>query len=335
MQKTIAILVLLGVAAFASIDHQTSFIKFANDHGRRYATKQEFDYRYSVFVQNIATAERLTVANQGSAKFGITQFMDLTPEEFRRDYLNAATGNRTAWAEMNVPVKTEFPKVDYTNLGIPTADPVNYNWADHGVVTGVYNQAQCGSCWAFSATETIESYLALAGHGLHSLSMEQIVECDTTSYGCNGGWTIHAYQYVQRAGGIDSYSEYPYTSGDGVTGACRSNLNKHQAKVNSYRQLNGENGIHAQASTAGPVSVCVDAASWQFYHSGVLSTCGQQIDHCVQLTGYANYGRAGSHWIVRNSWGTGWGQNGYIYIATGRNLCAIGDMATVVQSSPA
>jgi len=222
--------------------------------------------------------------------------------------------------------------MDYSAIGIPEVDPIDFNWAHHGVVTPVYNQAQCGSCWAFSATETIESYFALAGHGLHSLSMEQIVECDATSYGCGGGWTIHAYQYVQKAGGIDGYAEYPYTSGDGVTGACRGYVNRHEAKVNSYRQLNGENGIHAQASTAGPVSVCVDASSWQFYSRGIMTSCGQNIDHCVQLTGYGMYGRAGSHWIVRNSWGAGWGESGYILIATGKNLCAIGNMATIVSA---
>jgi cathepsin F len=300
--KSIIILSLLAVASVASIaEQQTAFIKFIHEHGKQYASKQEYDHRYSVFVSNLATAQQLTAANGGSAQFGVTQFMDLTPAEFRQNYLNAAVGNKTAWAEMAPATKTSFPTIDHSAIGIPQVDPTNFNWADHGVVTPVYNQAQCGSCWAFSATETIESYYAIAGHGLHSLSMEQVVECDTTSYGCNGGWTIHAYQYVEKAGGIDAYSEYPYTSGDGITGACRSNLKTREAKVTGYRQLNGETGIHSQASTAGPVSVCVDAASWQFYKGGVLTSCGQQIDHCVQVTGYANYGRSGSHWIVRNS----------------------------------
>jgi len=332
MMRT-AILAVLLFGAVLSVT-QDDFISFVNTYGKRYNSKQEFDYRYKVFVTNAAKAQELTQLNGGSAQFGVTQFSDLTADEFRRQYLNAAVGNTTEWDLIKPEMKTEFPTMDYSSIGIPQVDPTNFNWKDHGVVTGVYNQAQCGSCWAFSATETIESYYALAGNRLTSLSPEQITECDTTSYGCNGGWTIRAYQYVESAGGLDSWAEYPYTSGDGVTGPCR-NIRRYVAKVNSYRQLAGENGIHAQASSAGPVSVCVDASSWQFYQNGVLTNCGQNIDHCVQLTGYANYGRAGSHWIVRNSWGAGWGEGGYILIATGRNLCAIGNMATVVSAGRA
>jgi len=333
MKALLGLLCLCVVFASNLEDIQNQFIAFQHKYNRVYATEDEYNRRFTIFVENLKIAEELTRQNQGTATFGVTPFSDLSREEFRRSYLNAAVGNRTEWEQRRPPMKTEFPPVDYSHLGIPRADPTNWNWAAHGVVTGVYNQGQCGSCWAFSATETIESYFALAGHGLHSLSMQQITSCDGGSYGCDGGWTTSAYTYVERAGGIDSYSSYPYTSGDGNTGACHFRTKDREARVTSYRQVSGESGLYHQASSTGPVSVCVDASTWQYYTGGVLSQCPNQIDHCVQLTGYANYGRSGAYWIVRNSWATSWGINGYIYIAIGRDLCAIGDMATVVTAT--
>jgi len=102
------------------------------------------------------------------------------------------------------------------------------------------------------------------------------------------------------------------------------------ADVISYASVEGETGLYKQASTAGPVSVCVDASSWSGYSGGILTSCGNSVDHCVQLTGYANYGGSQAYWIVRNSWGTDWGENGFIWIAIGQDLCYIGDYATVV-----
>jgi len=89
------------------------------------------------------------------------------------------------------------------------------------------------------------------------------------------------------------------------------------------------------SSSGGPVSVCVDASSWQNYQGGVLSQCGNDVDHCVQAVGYNNYGESGAYWIVRNSWGEDWGEQGYIWIEIGQDLCSIGDYATVVTATTA
>jgi len=211
-------------------------------------------------------------------------------------------------------------------------NPTNYNWVSAGVTTPIYNQGACGSCWAFSATETIESYWALAGHKLTKLSMEQIVDCDPNDDGCGGGWPYLAYQYVESAGGVDSYADYPYIAGGGQSGTCQFSSSEIVAKVKSYKSISGEQGLYKQlaASNGGPVSVCVDASSWQYYNGGVLQTCGTSVDHCVQLVGYANYNQNNAYWIVRNSWGASWGENGFIWIAIGQDLCDIGDYATVV-----
>jgi len=259
--------------------------------------------------------------------------MDLAPEEFAKFYLNKNM-NSFIKSERSA-AKSDFSKV-WTSASAPQGpDPTNWDWFTQGVCTPVYNQGQCGSCWAFSATETIESYFAIAGNALTQMSMEQIVDCDTTDQGCNGGFPENAYQYVQGAGGIETYADYPYTAEGGESGSCNFNSADVVATVSSYQSINGETGLYQQASTAGPVSVCVAADTWQTYTGGVITTCDTSVDHCVQLTGYANYGSSSAYWIVRNSWGTDWGENGFIWVAIGQDLCDIGDYATVVAATTA
>jgi len=162
------------------------------------------------------------------------------------------------------------------------------------------------------------------------LSEEQIVDCDTTCYGCGGGWPYLAYEYVKGAGGQDSEASYPYSAGNGNSGSCQFDPSNVQAKISGYKKVVGEPALQQTLQSTGPISVCVDASTWQSYQSGVLTDCGDSVDHCVQLTGYANWGKSGSYWIVRNSWGDSWGNQGFIWIQTGSDLCLIGDYATIV-----
>jgi len=204
------------------------------------------------------------------------------------------------------------------------------DWSTKGATTPVKDQGACGSCWAFSATETIESYTYLKTGKLPVLSEEQIVDCDTTCYGCGGGWPYLAYEYVKGAGGQDSEASYPYSAGNGNSGSCQFDPSNVQAKISGYKKVVGEPALQQTLQSTGPISVCVDASTWQSYQSGVLTDCGDSVDHCVQLTGYANWGKSGSYWIVRNSWGDSWGNQGFIWIQTGSDLCLIGDYATIV-----
>jgi len=211
-------------------------------------------------------------------------------------------------------------------------NPTSYDWKSCGVISQVRSQGSCGSCWAFSAIETVESYCALAGADLQWYSVQQLVNCDTSNQGCGGGTPQNAYQYIESAGGIENETMYPYTAEGGESGNCNVINGDFICTVTGWSSINGESGLYqtTSSSNGGPVSVCVDASSWQFYEGGVLSSCGHTIDHCVQLTGYANYGENGAYWILRNSWGSDWGNYGYIWIAIGHDLCGIGDAATVV-----
>jgi len=162
------------------------------------------------------------------------------------------------------------------------------------------------------------------------------LDCDQSDSGCNGGWPYNAYQYIINAGGIETESAYPYTAQDGN---CAFNPSSIECKVQSWKyviQNKDENAMQNFVFTNSPVSVCVDASSWQFYTGGVItqsSGCGNSIDHCVQVTGWSVQ-QGINAWNVRNSWGTSWGVNGYLYVQIGYDVCSIAEVVTVpcVQS---
>jgi len=307
------------------------FLEFQARFNKTYSSTEEMTRRFGIFRENLAKYQILQEKNP-RARFGVTKFSDLTDEEFNRFKMPPGLFR----SYQAPPAKTDFTGAAWPTL-VDAPDPTNYDWGASGCVSAVYNQGQCGSCWAFSATETIESYNCLAGQPLTDLSMEQIVDCDTAGQdqGCNGGFPTGAYTYVQGAGGIENYNDYPYTAGGGQAGSCQYQQSDDVCTVANYQSIQGESGLYQQMSSAsgGPVSVCVDASSWSGYGGGVLTSCGNSVDHCVQATGYYQYGQSGAYWNVRNSWGADWGENGYIWIAIGQDLCSIGDYATVVSTT--
>jgi len=340
MNSASMILVFLALVAIAFavkslVDEQKQqFLEFQHKYKKWYKTTAEFDYRFQVFQENLKTAAESQKKNP-LAKFGVTKFSDLTQEEFRSSYLMSPS-------DADIKSRVKLPEKDFSlahpvNKAGCQPDPTTYDWFRCGVCTPVYDQGQCGSCWAFSATETIESYYVIAGHPLTSLSMEQVVDCDPWDSGCSGGMPINAYQYVQE-GGIEPFSDYPYTAGGGVAGQCQFVAKDVIANVSSFNSISGgEPALYKQlsSSSGGPISVCLDASEWNSYSGGVLTSCGNQMDHCVQLTGYSGYSSSGSYWIVRNSWGGDWGESGFIWISIGSDLCGIADNASTVVATTA
>jgi len=181
---------------------EDQFSQWLTDNQKTY-TGNDYQFRLNVFKSNLQLSQYYN-QREGKPVYGVTKFMDLTPEEFRAQYL--------------MPKGKIQHKVDAEMVPLPeaTAVPVRFDWNDKKAVTPVYDQGQCGSCWAFSATEAIESQWFLAGHTLVSLSPQQIVDCDKGrgDEGCNGGDTPTAYEYVIAAGGMDTMTDYPYTAED-------------------------------------------------------------------------------------------------------------------------
>ena len=308
-----------------------AFLQFAQTYRKNYHTQAEFNKRFRIFKQTLALiASRNAMGTVGV--HNVTKFADLELEEFRAQWQGnrGPARNATAMAERQVKLYR-----DDANRPSPSP-PASIDWSARGAVTSVKNQGQCGSCWAFSATEQIESDNFLKTGKLLDLSPQQITSCDTTSYGCNGGYTEHAYDYVKEAGGIESASAYPYTSGATTqTGTCDFNSKNIEVSISGYNVVSsskkGESNM-AAAIQQGPLSVCVDADAFQTYQSGIIGKgCGTQVNHCVQATGINTDADGKTYWLVRNSWGTDWGQAGYVYVEYGGNNCEIASDATNVN----
>jgi len=170
---------------------------------------------------------------------------------------------------------------------------------------------------------------------LYSLSPQQIVDCDIGNgdEGCNGGDTPTAYEYVIKAGGMETWNNYPYTGEDDTCNFTKSEV---VVTIKNYTYITtdkNETEMQIGLVQRGPLSICVDAASWQFYVSGVVGDlCGDSLDHCVMITGFTNYSDVfGTYqvWTVRNSWGEDWGMDGYLYVERGGDYCGIADEVTI------
>lgn len=226
--------------------------------------------------------------------------------------------------------------------------PGKLDWTTLGATTPIKNQGNCGSCWAYSATETIESAIFMATGKLEQLSEQQIISCDPTDHGCAGGDVPTALDYVRRSGGLELQAEYPDTSSvTGNNGNCTARTSKEVAKVTGYKfavpkcssvwcSNQSESDLMAQLAAYGPLSITVNARIWPKYTGGILTElCTRAIfdlDHCVQLVGY-DFTVPTPYWKIRNSWGTSWGENGYIRIAMGQNRCGIADEVIAVETT--
>jgi cysteine peptidase B len=306
------------VAVSLAIDPLSQFVAFQHKYGKSYRTQEEFNMRFNVFKNNLAIAAKQN-AQSKNATYGVTKFSDMTPDEFKNIIL------------MKKPINKNLPgKVWNFDGRMQTRQASSFDWRDKGAVTPVYNQGQCGSCWAFSVTENIESQWFLAGNTLESLAMQQIVSCDTSDDGCGGGDPPTAYQYVISAGGLEYYSDYPYTGEDGT---CQFNKADVDAVLSNWQyvtQSEDENAMQSFLVSNGPLSVCVDAESWQNYNSGIITAednCGTSLDHCVMITGYGSQ-ESMTFWWVRNSWGTDWGEEGYLQVQMGSDVCGIAQEVT-------
>jgi len=326
MRATAIILLacILASVLAESSDAAKQFADFEKKFDKHYGSAAERAARFQIFKINLEKAAKLNIQN-GSPSFGVTMFMDLTTEEFRTTHLMP-------------PIDLEdLPEAPYVTLPKIKAGsiPDTWDWTTHSppVVTPIKNQGQCGSCWAFSATEQVESVWALAGNDLVSLGPQQIVDCDKTCEGCNGGFTQYAFEYLIGCGGQETEADYPYT---GVNGKCAFDSADIAASITAWKYVSRQAGDENSTMlpfvyTTAPISVCVDASTWQYYTSGVLKVCGDSIDHCVQITGYTTMDDLPA-WIVRNSWGTAWGVEGFIYVERNKNLCGIATVATTVTA---
>eukprot|EP01102_Stenamoeba_stenopodia_P009791 TRINITY_DN28_c0_g1_i3.p1 TRINITY_DN28_c0_g1~~TRINITY_DN28_c0_g1_i3.p1 ORF type:complete len:427 (-),score=88.07 TRINITY_DN28_c0_g1_i3:105-1385(-) len=309
------------VESGSSVMNMRRFEDWMRTHNKVYATEAEKNLRFKNFEASLARIARLNSErlSEEDAVFDLNKFSDLSPEEFKNLY-RLRNGLTVSEKKENVLA----PSVEPEDL------PSYVDWEEKGAVTPVKNQEQCGSCWAFSTTEAIESANILTGKFTADdidLAPQQIVDCDTTDDGCGGGNPPTAYAYVIGAGGLESNSSYPYTA---ENGPCKFRKSEVVASISNWAyattEFKGESLLQQNLVSWGPLSVCVDAARWQDYASGVMSRIQCDIipilDHCVQLVGF-NMTAPVPYYRVRNSWGVDWGLAGYILLEVGNDPCGI------------
>ena len=292
---------------------------FKTEHKHNFADMGEETHRFHVFLENLKLADLRNdneLKKGGSASHGITKFSHLSQAEFEANYLTAdvsLSSNSKNIYNVERPVDETASLVDWSGA----------------LTTAVKDQGYCGSCWAFSATEQIESDAIRQLGKTYVLSPEQITQCAKGAFGCGGGWTETAYTYVKNAGGLVEDSVYPYTSYQGVTGTCKVDTSLAKVGVKGYYTITGEDQMASYVQSTGPLSVCLDASQFNSYNGGIMSVCTQNVNHCVQAVGVDV---AGGYWKVRNSWGSSWGESGYIRLAYGKNTCAITNDPTWVET---
>ena len=300
---------LFAVALATSLRYENTFNSFEARFGKNYINEAERAFRGKVFAYNMEWVKKVN-AEGHPYTVGVTPFADMTNQEF-------ATSKMCGCMLKPTMTKPATP--------IMTAAPEEVDWRDKGAVTPVKNQGSCGSCWAFSATGSLEGGNFIATGKLISLSEQQLVDCDPKSHGCGGGLMTNAFQYV-KAHGLCTEEDYPYHAKDED---CKDTQCESAIKIAGYEEVPEMDGAALKAAVAkAPVSVAVeaDSAVFQMYKSGIVDStaCGTSLNHGVLAVGYK-----ADHWIVKNSWGASWGDNGYIrikYDATGAGICGINQM---------
>jgi len=320
MRTAALVLVVFTIgASSANLLLDSEWENFKVAHNKQFGSIQEHDARRAIFAENLKLINRHNAeyeAGLHTFTVGVNQYADKTNAEFVREF----NGFQMSSAENK-------HQHQHSGVGLPKS----VDWRKEGYVTPVKNQAQCGSCWAFAAVATMEGANFKKTGNLVSLSEQNLVDCVTKDYGCNGGLPADGVEYVIKNKGIDTEKSYPYTARDGRCSYSKNAIGATMSKVVAIKS-GSEASLQSALATEGPVAVGIDAShfSFQFYSSGVYNErrCStQQLDHGVTAVGYGTEDGK-DYWLVKNSWGKSWGEQGYIKMArNNNNMCGIATMA--------
>jgi len=310
-------LALLPYSVEGKRDKDAEWRSFKAKHAKQYKSKAHEDHHRAQFEKNAnRVAEHNKKFQEGKVSYTlrINQHADQDPVEFHKSHHGATVPahwkNRTSYTNHRSSRSIRLSR---------QAD--SFNWVDQGAVSPVKMQGQCGSCWAFSAMGALESQVMKSNGGQEvDFSTQQLVDC--FEKGCGGNWPPSAWDWLQQNGGADSWSDYPYHSTDGQAGdSCNPNNAQAVQQVTGIQQLNmptDDDTLKNYLQTSGPLSIAVDASKWDpQYAQGTMSCSNPSLDHAVLLVGWAS-DDSGAYWIIKNSWDTDWGHDGYGHIQMGQ-----------------
>ena len=304
-------LLFLATTFFAMCNAQTflnenefwsHFTNFQEKFAKKYENVQELESRFAIFRENFQNIVSHNADRSQNFTMGVNQFTDLTPEEFKAQMIRG----------LKAPVGS-FGCGTFSNSA--SGAPASIDWRTKGAVTTVKDQGQCGSCWTFSSTGAMEGAWAIAKGQLIDLAEQELVDCAGLKYGsagCSGGEMEGAFKFIIENGQCAA-SSYPYTAKDGSCHSCTA-----VAHASSCYDVKPNDQLSLKAAVAKqPVAVAIEADTkyFQSYSSGVLtsSSCGTSLDHGVLTVGYGEE-NGQKYWLVKNSWGTSWGDQGYVKI---------------------
>ncbi|CAH6793548.1 cathepsin W [Phodopus roborovskii] len=312
------------------------FKLFQIKYNRSYANPAEYAHRLNIFAHNLAQAQRLQEEDLGTAEFGETPFSDLTEEEFGQLY-----GHQKAPERIPNMVK----KVGSEKWGQPVPSTCDWRKATN-IISSIKNQKTCKCCWAIAAADNIEALWRIRYHEFVEVSVQELLDCDRCGNACNGGFVWDAYVTVLNNSGLASKQDYPFKGYPNPHGCLAKRYTK-VAWIQDFTMLaSDEQVIAGYLATHGPITVTINMKLLQGYQKGVIkatpTTCDpQQVDHSVLLVGFGKGKeeegmqsgtvlsqtrkprRSVPYWILKNSWGAEWGENGYFRLYRGNNSCGI------------
>jgi len=330
--------------------------EFKKLYGKEYRSMEEEKEKFGVFLANLQTIDTYNTRNKG-ALHGITKFSDMTRDEFKsmntlqlqtfkqdvNNFIEKAENfvKSVVLGESHIsapdlddcPACSRFPELkDFLSEG---KLPEKFDWRTYEAVTPVKNQGLCGNCWAWAAAADIEASWYLAGNDLVTVSAQQMSSCAPDSLCCVGGVMATGFDYVIENGGIATEDDYPFVDGMGKCSECLTvlsvgdNQKVHISKWSSLTSLDDE--LKRDLIRFGPISIGINAQPMQFYQGGIDAPddCDPQgLDHGVVLVGYGSAeADSEGYWIIKNSWGPDWGEQGYYHISEALGACGVGELS--------
>jgi cathepsin L len=310
---------------------EDTWLEFKAKHGKSYDDAAEELKRKQIFSDNLKHIKLHNYLHSKGLKsytLGVNKFADLDHSEF------SGTMNGCFKFNGNITQRNNEHSVTYLSPNVPLTLPKSVDWRDKGYVTPIKDQGHCGSCWAFSSTGALEGQHFRKTGKLVSLSEQNLVDCSTKygNNGCNGGLMDNAFRYIKENKGLDTEDSYPYEAQDD---RCRYKPDTSGATDSGFVDIpTGDEAKLAEAvATVGPVSIAIDAGnpSFRLYKSGVYdepACSSEQLDHGVLVVGYGSE-NGKDYWLVKNSWGTSWGDEGYIKMTRNKNnQCGVASAAS-------